>query len=395
MMAFPRLRAGRAAASPPAGPAGGGGALIEILRDPDRLAALGPAWRALETQAGAGTFQSHDWISAWWHGGAARSGFRLHIALAWDGDELVGVLPLAVRRRHGLRVLEWAAKDVSDYCDALLAPSREDLILPLWRAARAQGGFDVAYLSHLRPGGVLVRFGQGRLRLWPGHRSTVASALRLGAWSSGAGFVEFLAPRERQNYRRRRRVLAQSGPVRFRVLRGAELWPAVERLRQMKLDWLRRTGLASPLFSDDGTMLRSLATALEARGCLRVFVLEAGDSIAAVTLSIAEGGRLLGFGSAYEQSLHRASPGTLAMIDEIAWAIDHGFTEVDFLCGDEAYKQRLASTCLHLGTLVHARTPLGLAALASDACILVMARLRARLGAFPGFSVAFSRVPRT
>ncbi|MFC7610567.1 GNAT family N-acetyltransferase [Teichococcus aestuarii] len=134
--------------------------------------------------------------------------------------------------------------------------------------------------------------------------------------------------------------MAQSGPVRFRVLRGAELWPAVERLRQMKLDWLRRTGLASPLFSDDGTMLRSLATALEARGCLRVFVLEAGDSIAAVTLSIAEGGRLLGFGSAYEQSLHRASPGTLAMIDEIAWAIDHGFTEVDFLCGDEAYKQR-------------------------------------------------------
>ncbi|MFC7610568.1 hypothetical protein [Teichococcus aestuarii] len=104
------------------------------------------------------------------------------------------MLPLAVRRRHGLRVLEWAAKDVSDYCDALLAPSREDLILPLWRAARAQGGFDVAYLSHLRPGGVLVRFGQGRLRLWPGHRSTVASALRLGAWSSGAGFVEFLAP---------------------------------------------------------------------------------------------------------------------------------------------------------------------------------------------------------
>lgn len=352
---------------------------IEILRDPTRFAAVEGAWRSLERRAGAGIFQSHDWISAWWEGGAARSGFQLNLALAWNGGELVGALPLALRSRYGLRVLEWAAKDFSDYCDALLSPSHQQMTIPLWHAVRRHGGFDVAYLSHLPPGGALARHGPEQLGLRPSHRSAAASGIRLGAWRTGEDFLESLSPRERKNYRRRRRVLAQDGPVRFRVLEEGELWSGLEQLRQMKLDWLGRTGFSSPLFEDDGTMLRSLATRLIARGSLRLFVLEAGDKTVAATLSIAAGTRLLDFVSAYDRDAHRGSPGTLALIDEVCWAIDNGCTEVDFLCGNEAYKHRFANTHAHLGALVDTTTPLGRAAFALDRCVPVVARLRDKI----------------
>jgi CelD/BcsL family acetyltransferase involved in cellulose biosynthesis len=375
-------------------PSRGGCVTIEILRNPQHLAAIGAAWRSLEERAGAGAFQSYDWISAWWNGGAATAGFRLHLALAWDGSELVGVLPLVVRRHYGLRVLEWAAKDVSDYCDVLLAPSRDELIVPLWRSVCRHGGFDVAYLSHLPPGGVLARLGEDQLGLRLGRRFAVASSTRLDTWSSGAEFMKSLTAGERQNYRRSHKILAQSGPVCFRVLRGAEVWPAIEQLRQMKLDWLNRAGLASPLFSDDGTMLRSLSAGLEARGRLRVFVLEAGNRVAAVLLCIAESNRLLGLNRAYDHGLHRASPGTLALIEKISWAVDNGCTEVDFLCGDEAYKQRLAGTQIRLTTLVHARTPIGIAAILSDSFIPRIARLRATLRSLSGSVVSLSRIFR-
>ena len=37
----------------------------------------------------------------------------------------IGALPLAICRWAGVRVLEWAAKDYTDYCDALLRPGVE------------------------------------------------------------------------------------------------------------------------------------------------------------------------------------------------------------------------------------------------------------------------------
>lgn len=357
------------------------GVRIEILRDPGRLAALAPAWRALEAAAGASVFQSHGWISAWWHGGAAGAGFRLHLALAWDGGALLGVLPLVIRRHHGIRVLEWAAKDCTDYCDVLLAPGRQHLVAPLWQAARRGGGFDIAYLSHLHPDGVLAREGGARLGLRPSRRSVASSSLALGAWRDGAAFQRSLGTGEQKNCRRRRRVLEREGPVRFREVRGAERAPVLEALWRMKREGMRDAGAASPLFGDDGAMLRSLAAALEARGCLRLFALEAGDRLVAVTLSIEEGRRLLDFACAYDRAFHRGSPGILCLVDEVCWAIEHGYAEVDFLCGDEAYKNRFASAHRRLGAMVHARTPLGLAAAMLDSCGPLLARLRARAAA--------------
>ncbi|MEN0072817.1 MAG: GNAT family N-acetyltransferase [Paracraurococcus sp.] len=357
------------------------GLTLEIVRDSARLDAVREGWEALERRARADVFQSHAWVAAWWRGGGAAQGFDLHIALAWRGADLVGVLPLVVQRRRGLRMLGWAANDCTDYCDALLAPglAAPAVLEALWHEVERQGGFDIASINHLRPNAAaraLPALGR-RVRLQPDRRTVLATGVRLDAWRDAAAFFQDLGKKGRNNDLRGRRILAQTGPVRFRTVDDpAECARIIEQMRLLKTDWLKRENLTSPLLQDDGTLLRALIDALAAKGSLRLMVLEAGDRLAAGLVSMVEGRRLSGFLSAFDPEFNRASPGTLILVDYIRWAMEHGFTEVDFLRGDESYKGRLANRQEVLTSCVGAGTLLGRMAIALDRARAERHRLR-------------------
>ncbi|TGV79543.1 GNAT family N-acetyltransferase, partial [Mesorhizobium sp. M2D.F.Ca.ET.145.01.1.1] len=107
-----------------------------------RLAEIAPAWSALWQRAGGRGFQHPDWIAAWWRTTPHQERRALRIGLAWNGDRLDGVIALATFRRSGIRILEWAAKDHSDYGDALVAPDSDPrAISRLWQHVFDQGGF--------------------------------------------------------------------------------------------------------------------------------------------------------------------------------------------------------------------------------------------------------------
>ena len=108
-----------------AGAARPDGERLEVVRTAGRLQQIGGAWEALWDRARALVFQSHGWVSAWWGALPDPERRELFIVLAWRGDTLEAVLPLAICRLHGVRVLEWAAKDYTDYCDALLQPGAD------------------------------------------------------------------------------------------------------------------------------------------------------------------------------------------------------------------------------------------------------------------------------
>lgn len=58
----------------------------------DEAAALQPAWDALVERTSGDLFASFDWCAVWWrHYGSKR---KLHVFAAFDGDNLVAVLPL-------------------------------------------------------------------------------------------------------------------------------------------------------------------------------------------------------------------------------------------------------------------------------------------------------------
>jgi len=341
---------------------------IEIVRDLTRLAEIGPAWEALRARIGGAIFQSHGWISAWWRTAPDRRDRGLHIALAWQGEALQAVLPLATHRRRGLVFLEWAANSHSDYGDLLAGPDCPDAVLhDLWAALGAARGFDIALVNRLLPEArahVLGHGGAG-LRLSPNHRSEVSH--RVTGWTDGRAWFEGQSKKARQNHRRGWKFLEENGPVRFRLLDPDEDRATVlERLAALKRKWLAAQGHVSTLFDAGAPALAALVDVLAQAGILRLFVLECGDKVIAVSVNFVQRDTMMAFVTTYDPDFERASPGTLLMSEYIKWSFDQGLKVVDFLCGAEAFKTRFATEAVTLTSLAAAGSLKGRLALAAD-----------------------------
>lgn len=340
---------------------------FETIETAEQLAAAGPAWTALWGRSRARVFQSHGWISAWWASAPDRDRRALAIVLAWRGNRLIGVLPLATVRRRGFRVLEWAAKDCSDFCDALIADDADaGLVGRMWRRAGRGGGFDLAYLNRLLPDAAartLLDTATGGVRLRLNHRDEANWRVR-GPWPTGRAWFDAQSKKTRQNYRRGQKVVAERGPLTFRLLGPAEpLGPVLETLTAFKRSWLATHGLPSTAFYDPGSQaLPAMVRVLAETGLLHVFVLECGGAVVAVSINFVQAGTMMAFVTTYDPAFERGSPGMVLMMDYIMWSIDNGLHTVDFLCGDEGFKGRFGTETLTLAAMMGARTPQGMAA---------------------------------
>lgn len=343
---------------------------FEIVTDAARLAEIGPAWNALWRQGGDGlVFQSHDWVSAWWQTVPARESRQLRIGLVWRGTALIAILPLAVQRRMGLRFLEWAANDCTDYADILLDPACPPASIDrLWRQVVTAGGFDLYYLNRLRPDAKFraVLDSPDGPRLRESHRTEICSQVS-GDWTAGSQWFDSHTKKSRQNYRRGRKALEEAGPVTFRFLAPDEpVAPVLARLAELKRKWLVRNGRVAPLFDEGAPALPALVDVLARAGVLRLFVLECGGTVVAISVNFIQHGTLMAFLTTYDPEFERGSPGMVLLMDYVQWSIDQGLREVDFLCGSEAFKRKFATTQLTLTSVMGPRTLRGRLALLAD-----------------------------
>src|SRR5438132_12103970 len=82
---------------------------VEMVRDDEGLAGLGPAWRALwEASASRPVNLYPSWIEAWWRtfcggggGGVGGGEGELAVVTVRDGADLVGVAPLYLTPPRG------------------------------------------------------------------------------------------------------------------------------------------------------------------------------------------------------------------------------------------------------------------------------------------------------
>lgn len=345
------------------------GERLEIVQSGERLAEIGPAWMALWQRTDGLIFQSHAWISAWWNTLPDHDGRALRIGLVWSGERLVAVLPLAISRRKGLLMLEWAANAHSDYEDVLAAPDCSPVALQrLWGQISGLGGFDIVRLNRLLPGALAnaLTGAAAGVKLRPNHRQEMSYRVS-GQWADGATWFNEQPKKTRQNYRRGRKALEETGEAQFRLLPpDAPLGPVLDRLAALKRKWLSARDIESELFDDGTVALAALVEAGGQAGVLRVFVLESQGAVIAVSLNFAQRGTMMAFVTTYDPDFERASPGMVLMMDYIQWSIDHGLHTVDFLCGAEAFKRRFATEAVMLSTIAGAGSVKGAVAELAD-----------------------------
>ena len=286
----------------------------ELVTQCARLDEVGPAWDRLWRECGGGSlFQSHGWVRAWWAARGQAEHAQLHIGLCWEGEALRAVIPCATRRHRGVRVLEWAAKECTDYCDALAGPLGQpalarDALAQAWQAV-AHGGFRVAYLSHIRPDATVLRLaGLPSFTLRPGRRSDQTMQVRSHGLT-GAEWFRTLNKKARNNHLRGKRIIAQTGAVSAQVATGADAARKLERMIVLKRDWLKTTGQQSRLLDDDARILRGLVACLQEQQALQLFSLDCDGDLVAGLISIVDGTQSKTFFSAFDPQFERASPG--------------------------------------------------------------------------------------
>ena len=342
----------------------------EIVGTSSRLAEVGPAWDDLWRRSSQSVFQSHGWIAAWLSSRQAGDRARLCVGLCWTNDRLVAAMPLVTRWHRGVRVLEWAAKDCSDYCDAIVDPDLPDgrsALEMVWAAVVATGGFDIAYLSHVRPNAAAGGLFSGRLpsmALKPGHRSARSLQVESNG-ANGHDWFRSLNKKARNNHTRGLRIVGEAGPVAIKTSEPGQFDEAVlDRMIALKQEWLVATQQNNDILNNDALILRALVKELARQRVLRVFSIHCGGALVAGSVNIVSGMHMQAFFAAYDPTYDRASPGTLVMVEYITWAFDNGVAQVDFLCGEEEYKFKFANAQTDLVSFMGARTLIGNVALA-------------------------------
>lgn len=334
-----------------------------------RLMEVGPAWDALWRCGGRNVFQSHGWIAAWWGSRPTGDGARLCVGVCWAGNDLVAVLPFATRRHRGVRVLEWAAKDCSDYCDALIGPERAGDVPALeqvWAAVAAAGGFDLAYLSHVRPDAALhglVDRHPRALQLRPGRRLARSRQVRYPL--DGRAWFQSLDAAAQDSHAHGMRVLAETGLVRSQVHgHGDDTGGLVDRMIALKRRSLANAGQSYAILENDAATLHALVDELARQQALQVFTLHCGDHLVAALVNIATGTRVQVFFAAHDPQFDHAAPETLALVEFTIMALATGTTEVDLLCVEAGSDYAFTNAQVDLASYVGAKTLVGRLALA-------------------------------
>jgi CelD/BcsL family acetyltransferase involved in cellulose biosynthesis len=90
-------------------------------------------------------------------------------------------------------------------------------------------------------------------------------------------------------------------------------------------------------------MLSDAARDLAPRGEMRIWLLEIGESTAAVNIVLAAGGRVSGFNLGFDERWARYKPGLVVIFAAIRDSFSRGEARFDFGGGGEQFKMRLGA----------------------------------------------------
>ncbi|MGM0575306.1 MAG: GNAT family N-acetyltransferase [Myxococcota bacterium] len=320
---------------------------IRTVRDLDALAEHGEAWNRLAERAPQGVpMISWAWVSAYLRHRLGPEESWLAV-LAFDGDDLVGVLPLIDGPREDpwphLRVLT-APRDPHTICgDALAAPGREHEILPALVEAALDAVPDAARLDLERvpstsPTVALARPSTGPV-LWTRHAAGRGGYLAIRG--DFEGYRADLSSNFRSNLNKARRKLDRLDGVRYSFLHGDRADPAdLDRFLEVEADnWKGREGTAIACSPDLVAFYRDLVGGLAEAGWLEWQFLEADGRDLAANLAVRIGGRVVLWKLGYRDGDSKCAPGNLLLEACIERAFEEGLREVDMMT-DHAFYER-------------------------------------------------------
>lgn len=310
------------------------------INDLETLSVYRRLWgRFLSQTRGASFFQSFEWLEAYWrHFGATQ---RLRVLLVYSGDEMLGILPLVVRReatRAGqVRVLTYPLHDWGTFYGPIGPQPAAVLAAGLQHVACTPKDWDLLDLRWIDD----ERIDHGRSEAALHLAGLPPTA---GIWTQSAqveikegwhAFWQSRKPKHRENVRRAERQVARLGHVEFERYRPAgtdagdadprwDLYDACESLAARSWQGQSETGttLSHPQVR---AFLRDAHAAAVDSGAADLCLLKIDGRPVAFTYNYAYQGYVYGLRMGYDPEAGGAGAGTVVL----ARALEDSFARGD------------------------------------------------------------------
>jgi CelD/BcsL family acetyltransferase involved in cellulose biosynthesis len=326
-----------------------------IHTNPNIIEQLQPEWNTLLHNSTADTpFLTYEWQKTWNDCLCSCEG-EVHLLTVRDGGALLGIAPLFVlsspdkdgQPRRTLRLI--GSVDASDYLDLIAVCGRErEVVSAMLDALARSDTWDVIDLWNV-PEASLTRALLPELieaRGWKmiDERQVVCPIIQLPA--AFDDYVQSLDKKERHELRRKLRRAEATEGVSWYAITGEDhthnLDDAAESFIALMMK--SRSDKSDFMTDDMRRFFHQMIRATHAGGFLHLAFLEVDGVKAATYLSFDYNHKRLVFNSGMEtegfQSLSAGIVLAARIIDE---AIQRGYTEFDFLRGDEKYKYQLGA----------------------------------------------------
>ncbi len=269
-------------------------------------------------------------LRSWWLTGAGGPG--RHFLLAVDGPRLLGGLALEKRNPILSTRVMGDGSLCPDHLDLLAAPGQEEEVVGLLRDWLCRPGERLMDLQGIRAGSRLIEALPGRVRREP---TAVAPFTPLP--SSPEAYRAALPSQFRKNLRVSAKRLAAEG-LTHQTTRGGAVLPRLDILRELhRAQWGSRSNFL-PVFNRFAAGFAGGGAADE----VAVHELKSDNLVVATVTTFEVAGRVSLYQSARLTDRQWRDATTVLLAAIIDDACTRGFSEVDFLRGDEPYKGRFA-----------------------------------------------------
>lgn len=333
------------------------------------VAPLAPAWNDLcRVQRDATVFAGYGFTRALWK--SFGQGESLELLSVTDGDELVGLMPLAARtvKRAGVKYAEigFFRNHHTIRNAVLMRPGAERAVLSaLFTAAADMRNWDVMFLENMRNDpatlscldDVLDARGLRRDSIEPGRRLCFLPVE--GSWS------EYRATKSgnfRQQLKKFRRRASELGPVEFRCLSSrAEITDALPEVFALRAkSWQGRAQAEQAQVATDQTFDYTLLEELDDTEVGDLWLMTIGGRLVASLRMLGDASKRYVHTMHYDPEAKDVAPGMLLFEEMLASAWAARLAEVDFH-GDSAFFRRwTAHQREHVTTRIYRPSSFGL-----------------------------------
>lgn len=286
-------------------------------------------------------FLTWEWMFSWWE--VYGDDYDLYLLTAWEEDALVGVLPLMLaKEKRGIfsfRTLLPLGTPQTDISGILLKDKSETILFEMGEYLLShKKEWDMLVLNHLVQDDLaLIYFKEYFHNAGIRSRERISDHYYISIEGNWDDFLANLSRKFREILRRSARRAAKIGKVSFRYYSGEEAsWEVFQKIIE-----INQYSKYPIIYQSEKEQIfhKKLFARMPEKGLLNIFLLEINNIPVAYQYGFVQNDRYESWRVAYDFRFpRRVSVGKLLFKLATEKSFELGYTEIDFLRGDEAYK---------------------------------------------------------